>query len=186
MSSQKIQFSDEQLWQAFQYVGAELSTIEAEALEQQMLWDVSLCEAVAEATILTSTVAASGRPRHSIVSSYSTISQTAGSAGRNRMVALAAALCGCLALVVVSSGFRDSPTEVVAQADSTYAELLVAAWAENSALETVEESEYDESIQQELAVPDWLLAAVTLSDPDAVEFSDIPVDGLKSDDMELF
>ncbi len=189
MSSQKNQFSDEQLWQAFQYVGAELSTAEAEALEQQMLRDVSLCEAVAEATMLTSSVAASGRPRHTIVPTSVSSSQNAGPAGRNQVVALMAALCGCLALVVVSSGFPDVPNGlagVVAQADSIDAEFLVAAWADNFAAQTDEESEYDEFVQQELAVPDWMLAAVTLADLGAVEHSDMPVDGLMPDDMELF
>ncbi|HIE99932.1 MAG TPA: hypothetical protein EYG03_10205 [Planctomycetes bacterium] len=189
MSSQKIQFSDEQLWQAFRYVGAELSTGEAEAFEQQLLRDVSLCEAVAEATMLTSTVAASGRPRRMIVSSSTTLSHSAGPARQYRMVALTAALCGCLALVVVSSGFRDvsdGSVDVVAQSDSADAELLVAAWADIFAAQTDDESEYDEFVQQELAVPDWMLAAVTLADLGAVDHSDIPVNGLMPDDRELF
>ncbi len=183
MNGQKIQFSDEQLWQAFRYVGAELSTVEVEAFEQQMLRDVSLCEAVAEATKLTSTVAASGLPRHMIVASPATLSHHANPVGRYRIVALTAALCGCLTLIVVLSGFRDTSDgaiEAVAQLDSTDAELLVAAWVENYSAQTVDESEFDETIQQELAVPDWMLAAVTLMDLETSERSDVP------DDVELF
>ena len=183
MGSQKIQISDEQLWQAFRYVGAELSTGEAEAFEQQMLGDVSLCEAVAEATTLTLTVAASTQPRHLVVPLSATLSQNAGPVGRYRIVALTAAMCGCLALIVALSGFRhrtDDSADVDAQADATDAELLVAAWADNVGAQTDDEADYDDSIRRELAVPDWMLAAVTLSDLEAREHSDMP------DDMELF
>ena len=189
MSSHRIQFQDEQLWQAFRYVAGELSVADSEAFEQQMLQDSALCEAVAEATILLSTVAASGRKSHIMPPLSATRSQQSRAAGRYRTVAVTAAACCCLALVLLLSRLSDTSTKaggVIAQADPTDAELLVAAWAEDFALQTAQESEYDDSVQQELAVPDWMLAAVTPLGPDALERPDMQVDELRPDDMEFF
>jgi anti-sigma-K factor RskA len=189
MSSHRIHFRDEQLWQAFRYVAAELSVTDAEAFEQQMLQDAALCEAVAAATMLLSNVAASGRQSRTMPPSSATLSRPPGFAGRFRTVAVTAATCCCLALVLLLSRFPDTSTEtigLVAQAAATDAELLVAAWAEDFELQADEESEYDDSVQQELAVPDWMLAAMTPLDLDALERSDMPLDELMPDDMEFF
>ncbi len=189
MSSHRIQFQDEQLWQAFRYVAAELSVADAEAFEQQMLQDSALCEAVAEATLLLSSVAASERPSQIMPALSATQSQQFRAASRYRTVAVTAAACCCLALVLVLSQLPDTSTTasgVIAQADPTDAELLLAAWAEDIALQTAQESEYDDSVQQELAVPDWMLAAVTPQGPDALERPDRQVDERMPDDVEFF
>jgi hypothetical protein len=189
MKSQQNHSQDEQLWQAFRYVAAEFSVVEAEAFEQQMLQDSALCEAVAEATMLSSSVAASGRRYGPIAPPIGTLSLNAGVSQRYRTVAFTAATCCCLALVIILSGHSDiseSPTDDIVQTDIADAELLVAAWVENLVGQTDDESEYDDFNQQDLAVPDWMLADVTLSEIEGLERRDMPVDDIVPDDMELF
>ncbi|MCP4170925.1 MAG: hypothetical protein GY758_09165 [Fuerstiella sp.] len=189
MSNQKIKFSDEQLWQAFQYVAAELSVADTEAFEQQLLLDVALCDAVATATVLTSTVAAGGRQRGTLVPSCVTLPQKSHPKARHRMVAVTASACCCLALVLFLSllpGTSGDLSVSTAQENVADAEWLVAVWSENFADHADEESDYDDSAEQELAVPDWLVAAVTLPDVDEIQRSDMPTDKLMPDDMGLF
>ncbi|MDG1894727.1 MAG: hypothetical protein P8J37_07455 [Fuerstiella sp.] len=184
MSGQKIQFSEQQLWQAFRYVGAELSVADAEAFEQQMLQDAALCEAVADVILLLSSVAVSGRPRH--VGASAALSRKSQFGGRSRTVAVTATVCCCLALVLMLPQLPGTSETTVVQTETADAELLLAAWAENISIQTDEDSEYDESVQHELAVPDWMLAAVTLSDIEQLKNSDMPVDELVPDDSGVF
>jgi hypothetical protein len=189
MSHHRIPFTDEQLWQAFQYVSGELCAEECETFERQLQDSAGLCEAVAEVVLLTSEIAACGQSRSIVPSASLEASQQARSTARkNRAVAALTAICCCLGLVLILSQgpiATDSAVDVVSGQETIDAEYLVTAWAVSSAPEVVA-SEFYESGETELDVPDWMLAAVTLSEMAEGVDSDTPADSVMPDDMELF
>ena len=169
MNSQQT-FSDDQFWQAFQFVAGELPDAQSEAFELQMLDSPTLCEAVSEAVRLSAAVAAgveSPKPiaRPTIVRCESP-SRRRRSFGKS-VVAISATVCCCLLLLLVVSSDSNFESAIAIDDDATEeAELLVSAWASGFADDVGDEADDAEFDQQELDVPDWMLAAVTLTDDD--------------------
>ena len=95
-------------------------------------------------------------------------------------IATGIAVCCCLALLVVVS----QPASNVNMANATGsveqedAELLVGVWTDEAISGAVIELEESDIVPDNLDVPDWLLAAVTISDLDGMGTE-------LSDDIEL-
>ena len=178
MSDHQSKHSDEQFWQAFQYVAGELSAIESEVFEQRMLEDVSLCEAVTEAALLTSSVAAARRPQQKPVVPVSVPYQQSDRS--YRATAVIAVVCCCVLVAMVAanfSQFRVGSGEETLAAVPSEAELLVNAWVESSSEDASPEAEGVELRPQDLDVPDWMLTAVSLADLDHSADADGPGEG---------
>ena len=174
----KSTVSEEQLFQAFQYVAGELSASEADCFEQRLQVEPLLFEAVAEATILTSAVLTSkARQTHVTCSGQSTPVRSI-----SRSIAAVVAMACCLVLTVLLSSSHEPETAATNVED---AELLVSTWADSFAEQAEYESEVEDQADQNLDVPDWMLAALTLSEVSDVETSDMPVDSLMPGEMEL-
>lgn len=191
MSTQQS-FTEEQLWQAFRYVSAEMSPEEAESFEDRMLANTDVCEAVAEATRLTGIIAVSDiKPDASLVCLAEDVSATRPWWSS---VAASTAVCCCLMLIGLMTlrlqTVDESPSgheTVMESADGLAdAELLVNAWVDSVSAEDVLDSDTVESVQADLDVPEWMIAAVTLSDIEGVDGDDMPVERLMPDDVELF
>ncbi len=163
----------DQLWQAFLYVSGELSADDAQAFEDQMLEDSLLCEAVVQASRLTSAVADSLR-----VSPPTVVATPNRRPIRNRREVFAACVavccCCCLVAVLVTVQFAATPETQVSFSGPTEAEQLVDAWADSFSNDFSTEADHGDFVQQELDVPDWMMAAVSL---DAAGESGSGVDG---------
>ena len=181
--------SETQLWEAFQYVSGDLTVEESEQFELRMADDADLCDAVAEATLLTLSVAELPAGSESIslqaAATQEQVPQQSRSA--HRAIATIVSLTCCLALGVFllrspSAPSPASSTEAtVADQTTDNAEDLVNAWADSFA---DEESETEVAVADELEVPDWMFAAMTLPELED-EHSDMPINELMPDDMEL-
>ena len=178
--------SEENLWQAFLYVAGELSSDEAEAFEQRMLEDLRLCEAVAQATQLSCDIAATDI---STASDRPNISKAAGEtiwSSRRNLLATFAALC-CLIVFGFVASQRNFTNESVAEGLGTQnveAGLLVSAWA--AAGDPVDDFESADETDGDLDVPGWMLAAVSMSELEALGNPDGSAAGRGSDAAELF
>lgn len=178
------------LMEAFRYVSGDLSAAESESLESRMLEDTELCEAVVTATRLglavskchgatyETTAAATVRDRaseeHSVAGvrvscpTRTSHRHSAGPSARMAMVVLTFVCCFCVAIGIRMHNIRSVEAPVVSAAPDQ-AELIVTAWAESFAAEPVED--FGEVPATELAVPDWMLAGLDMSD-----MSDISTD----------
>ena len=159
MKNKRSNFSEDELWLAFQYVAGELSTVEAEVFEQQLRDCVSLCEAVVEATLLTSAVA--GSQQYEARPAVATAVSRQTNRGHSGIAALVAVCC-CIFAVFIATQFSD--TAAVVAVESTEAERLVDAWADTFSTDNHQEVYNTDFQQQELDVPDWLMAAVSLAE----------------------
>ena len=174
--------SEEQLWQAFQFVSGELSVDETKRFEERLESDPFLCDAVVEATLLTSSVLHC-QPEESATQVIH--SHSRGRAHNfSRSIAAVVALACCLILAVVLSNMPEAETETV-QADVIDAEVLVTTWADSFAADIEDIPEIDEQTDQDLDVPDWMLAGLTLNAKVEVNSSDMPPEILQPGDMEL-
>ncbi|MEQ9411113.1 MAG: hypothetical protein RIK87_25600 [Fuerstiella sp.] len=210
MSGRQYTGTEDQLWRAFRYVAGELSASEVEDFEQQVLTDVTLGDAVAEATLLASAVASgcADASVSSVTKRKPTTSKPAASScsigsvlpvatpssspvvGSGRRVIAAAATivsCLCFAMLIFRPGVPvDSITELVEAEEPGSVEMLVTVWVDSSDSLTEFEAELEEPVEPELDVPDWMLAAVSLT---AISEHDRPAgvdEDLMPDDRDLF
>ena len=185
MNKEQKQFSEDDHWLAFRYVSGELSAADAEAFELQMLDDPRLCDAVVEAGLLVTTIA-------------STEKQPAAAREKQRVsprpqtaIASFVAVCCCLLVVSLAARLattRDSGSESVASSGSAEVEnveVLVDVWIDGISDDAEMESIEADLLSQDLEVPGWLMAAVSLDvgEPSA---SDRAPAGSLLDDTELF
>lgn len=163
-------------WLAVQYVLDELSENELLAFEERLAVDLVACEAVAEAARLTLTlqVAAADSP---VVAACTTNSprvlpdatvHSSKTTPRGSWLVLAGATTAAAALLAAMSlGPASSPSTQLARVDRSASEL-VSLWRAGSAAAELNiddaEVELVES-RSEVAVPDWLFAAVSLEQP---------------------
>lgn len=163
-------------WLAVQYVLGELSESELLAFEERLAVDLVACEAVAEAARLTLTlqVAAADSP---VVAACTTNSprvlpdatvHSSKTTPRGSWLVLAGATTAAAALLAAMSlGPASSPSTQLARVDRSASEL-VSLWRAGSAAAELNiddaEVELVES-RSEVAVPDWLFAAVSLEQP---------------------
>lgn len=155
--------SDDPLnWMAVQYVLGELPEADAAAFEERLATDLVACEAVSQATRLTMTlqvaaaelqqaVVPTGRPvRHPQHRSWVALAGVAS---------VAASLLAALWLIPAG------PVETQLARHDRSASELVSLWRMSSAAAAAEVPEADVELIEsgsEVAVPNWLLAAVSL------------------------
>lgn len=165
-----MKFSEPQLWRAFQFVAGELSESEQEAFEADLRFDETLCAAVAEATKLSLVLAQSKSvavPSDQLAVSPSLATHrapaaTSHSRGQFTLAVVAIACCWLLMLVAQRSDSVDGePILVGAVEEAPETEMIVTAWADSG--ESPDEITESETLERELDVPDWMLAAVELS-----------------------
>lgn len=170
MATQPNPADDDRHWQAFCYLQGEMSADEAEQFEQQMLNDADLCAAVAETSLLTSAVSAV--PPATITPALSTAGRKTSSGRRvTASLAVAAAVCCCAAATLYLSVDRSSGTASSSVTGRiSDADFLVTAWADSMESESEPETGSPETTDdEELNVPDWMLAAVSDHQPSAAE-----------------
>lgn len=178
---------EDQQWMAFRYVSGELSAVEADAFELQMLDDEQLCDAVVEATLLSASIAASKQPTSVklIPTESPSPSQRARQVDSQRStLAAVVAVCCCLTLVVAAGKFSDvsqtgEELRLVDSDESSDAERLVDAWAAGLGEDEISVQVNGGAGEHELDVPEWLFAAVSLASPDSS--TDAALDGSEED-----
>ena len=163
-------------WLAVQYVLGELSESDAFAFEERLATDLVVCEAVAEAARLTLTlqVAAADSP---VVATCATNSprvlpdatvHSSKTTPRGSWLVLAGATTAAAALLAAMSlGPASSPSTQLARVDRSASEL-VSLWRIGSAVAELDIDDADVELAEsgaEVAVPDWLFAAVSLEQP---------------------
>lgn len=190
MNEEQRQFSEDEHWLAFRYVAGELSVTEAEAFELQMLDDPRLCDAVVEAGMLTTTIASTEKQSPTV--SVAAVRQEQRSSPRPQTaIASIVAVCCCLVVVVLTARLATTPDvggESVASsgsADAGDVEVLVDVWADGISDDAEIESLETDVLSQDLEVPGWLMAAVSLDAGESSGSERLPADSLL-DDMELF
>lgn len=211
-STTETQPTDEKLLTAFRYVAGELDRSESDRFELQMEADVALCDAVIQATEISLAVAqaaptgfvlpaANGLAETTTVQSDVSVQQVrpkaaAPAAGRSsRLTAVCLSMTCCLLVVVgvmliqarkpsetlaESGGASGTLLDDAQQEASDQAELILTAWADSFAADAVEE--FSEATNSELAVPEWMFAAVDLGES---ESSDSALEPLIPGEMEL-
>lgn len=164
MKTNETHFTDEDFWQAFRYVAGEMSGEEQMEFEALLETRLSLCLAVAEASALTLTVAVDASSTKTVPSPV-ILDRCSSTRGRSshRRIAAVISLASCLILAVFV-GKHTVPTLVTETTSGADAELLVAAWADGIENQEATDAFTDEEPVTELQVPDWMLAAVTLSE----------------------
>lgn len=154
-------------WLAVQYVLGELPESEMFAFEERLAFDSAACEAVAAATRLTLTLhsAVADAVTMAPASAATPAARTSKGTPRGSWLALAGATTAAASLLAAMSlepnGTHHEP---LARADRSASELVSLWRTGSSALDTdADESdvEVDES-NREVAVPNWLFAAVSL------------------------
>ena len=154
-------------WLAVQYVLGELPEGEMSAFEERLATDSVACEAVAEATRLTltlqfavadvATVAAPAAATPNVRSAKTT--------PRGSWLALAGATTAAAGLLAAMSLGPNGPRQdQVARVDRSASEL-VSLWRTGSAAIETEADESDVEVAEtnhDVAVPNWLFAAVSL------------------------
>lgn len=161
MQDKQSKPDEDRLWRAFLYVSGELSNGESDEFERLMLEDDQLCEAVIEATQLTSAVAGSRSVSPQVVSMTDLPPLTASKLRRGRWAGLVA-ICCCMFVVVVTSQFSTLSDPSVAVSETAEAEQLVDAWADSRSTEVLAEIDHSDFGPQDLEVPGWMMAAVSL------------------------
>ncbi len=159
MQNNQLHTDDSRQWRAFQYVNGELSAEESESVEQQMVQDADLCTDVAEASLLTSAIAASPQtaplrqrlpdaPVRSVL---------------NRLAAVVSAVCCCAGVVILlSQQTRTTNTASRKMLETSNAGFLVTAWIDSG--ETYSEPNAtapEPSDDPDLDIPDWMLAGLS-------------------------
>lgn len=167
--SQITPAEEDQLWQAFCYVHGELSADEAEQFELQMLDDAELCALVADTSLLTAAIAATDqRPRQRPVSpavSHPAVAvRDTVSIAHYLAVTSVVCCCAVAAVILARNEFR-TPGAVTVSTGSSDAAFLVNAWADGRTPETEPDATDPESADDDdLVVPDWMLAALSADD----------------------
>lgn len=178
MQEQQLQPNEDQLWRAFLYVSGELSDDKADEFERQLMDDELLCEAVVEASRLTSAVADSFQtsPQRLVATDCSR------RPAKNRLQGVAAlvAVCCCVFAVVSAMQFSATPEQQFGYSEPTEAEQLVDAWADSFSETAPQSADHGDFAEQTLEVPDWMVVAVALDASDASD-SDLNGNGVDAD-----
>ncbi len=149
-------------WLAVQYVLGELPESEQFAFEERLSTDSAACEAVAEATRLTMTL-------QSAVADVAVVTtpgvRSAKTTPRGSWLALAGATtaAACL-LAAMSLGPNGPRQDQLARVDRSASEL-VSLWRIGSSAVETDADESDVEVAEanpDVAVPNWLFAAVSL------------------------
>ena len=163
-------------WLAVQYVLGELSECEAFAFEERLATDLAACEAVAEATRLTLTLHVAAADSQAVPAlaadsfhvSPSTTNRSSKTTPRGSWLALAGATTAAsVLLAAMSFGPASSPSTQLAVVDRSASEL-VSLWRAGSTAAELDIDDADVELAEsrlEVAVPDWLFAAVSLEQP---------------------
>lgn len=162
---------DENLnWLAMQYVLDELPVAEREAFESRLAEESAACEAVMAASRLMLTAQSMSTERN--------VGHPVSKSRRSSRAAWTAFAVACVAVAVVCL-FPFVPADrvdSVANSDPAAVEL-VSLWRTGNVPE-VDSDEVDESDDDDVAVPGWMIAAVSLEarakDPGGLD----PVDGI--------
>ncbi len=144
-------------WRAFQYVHGEFSADDNEVFEQQMLEDADLCAMVTEASLLTSAIV-------SITPAGLTVQPTPNHTPPRREVRKTAAvivsICCCVSVLALLSVVTIEHSDILqAETPMIDAELLVSVWAD--VVEEADDLEPGFTVENELDVPDWMLAGIS-------------------------
>ena len=174
---------DENLLQAFRYVASELTADESDSFELAMLEDPSLCDAVVQVTSLTTAISATASQPAKLARPTVVVNQIASerpARATTTAIATGIAVCCCLALLVVVSqpASNVNIASVTGSVEQEDAEMLVGVWTDEAISGAAVELEESDIVPDDLDVPDWLLAAVTISDLDGMG-TELP------DDIEL-
>ena len=147
---------DEDLnWLATQYVLGELSGADRESFETRLAGDVAACEAVMSASRLLLTVqAVSAAPTPAVSTPATNLRRSA----RGAWAAVAAVCMAVVALCLIPFSTPDT-VESVASNDS--AAQLVSLWR-TGGVPDEDLEEVDDSVDDDVAVPGWMIAAVSL------------------------
>ncbi|MDP7274840.1 MAG: hypothetical protein QF363_05130 [Planctomycetaceae bacterium] len=152
-------------WLAFAYVAGELDAESLAAWESRLsAGDVEACEAVVAAVELVQVISAA-RPAVAMTTGSDTPPRRRGLGAL-----LAASVCLVLAIGLLWGGAATDGRRLVEDEESVrQADTLMAVWTEGGERSPVETSEVVTADEGEpLVVPEWLIAAVSLSD-DAME-----------------
>lgn len=159
---EQMQTSEGRAWLAMQYVLDELPLDRISAFEEAMLVDPSLCEAVVEASRLTSGIllACDQVPAALPASRYWRNRTT----GVGVIAVSAAALLAAVTMLLVNSRYE---SDVIPGVDSetvdAFASLLPDDVAVDMAADSIDE-DYTEDGVSDLVAPEWLLTAVDLDE----------------------
>lgn len=185
-------FTEQQLWDAFRYISGDCSSEESIVFESRLAEDPVLRECVVEAVQLSAALVGEPMPAVPVVQSRRS------KKSRFQFVATAVVglVCGVLLMVVWKTPAANEVVQKLNASDDIEladAELMLSFWSserEEAAPdggESVASVDDDLELVAELDVPDWLVAAVTLSEmnefpelDDVIPSSDLP------DDVELF
>lgn len=161
---------DDLHWRVTQYISGDLTAEQEEQFEQQMLQDSNLCAAVAEASLLTSAIVATGsmaepgRPTLQRI----TPAETTSPAPFRRLTAVVCAIGCCAGLMMLIAPSIVPHTATTQSTDVTDANFLVTTWLNSDDLDAETDlADSPMTDETELSVPDWMLAA--LSDFNSVE-----------------
>jgi anti-sigma factor RsiW len=162
-----IQSNDALAWLAMQYVLGELPEIELSAFEERLASDFAACEAVADSTRLMLTL-------QSAVTEAATVAlpeienrsgRSAKTTPRGSWLALAGATAAAAVLLAAMSLGPNRPRQdQLARADRSASEL-VSLWRSSSATAEADTDELEVEVAEsnhDVAVPNWLFAAVSL------------------------
>ena len=165
-------------WLAVQYVLGELSESELLAFEERLETDLAVCEAVAAAVRLTFIlqVAVADSP---VVPAFATnpprvlpdatVHSFKTTPRGSWLVLAGATTAAAVLLAAMSLGPASSPSTQLARVDRSASEL-VSLWRTGSAVAELEIDDADVELAEsgtEVAVPDWLFAAVSLEQSNA-------------------
>ena len=168
--------SDSLNWLAVRYVLGELSESELLAFEERLATDLAVCEAVADAARLTLTlqVAAADWPVSPVCATNSprmlpdaTVHSSKTTPRGSWLVLAGATTAAAALLAAMSLGPASSPSTQLARVDRSASEL-VSLWRTGSAVAELDLDDADVEVAEsgaEVAVPDWLFAAVSLEQP---------------------
>ena len=176
--------ADDALWLAMRYVLGELSDEQAESFEAAMAEDVTLCEAVLQATQLNSAVALAYESQHSgrptlVCITNDELSLPVNAPDRSsfaRFGVFAATTAMVLAILAMVMLQNSPPAEELASDDDAAADMLAMlldhASSSDMSSEFDEYNSMDDSVSS-LVAPEWLLTAVDLDSASGQD--DIPV-----------
>ena len=157
-------------WLAMQYVLGELSESDCAAFEERLADDLALCEAVTAASrfVLTARMALSETQVYLVSVAGSSRSQVVASSSRGSWLAVAVTTVA-LALLCLCAIPSPNRTDV-ASLDPSAAEL-VSLWRSGMSLGDDESDDMEELTDTtgDIAVPGWMLAAVSFEAPETSE-----------------
>lgn len=187
MDQNPTQIPDDIFWQAFRYVTGELVEAEDVAFEARLENDAVACEAVCEVTKIVYAVSAVPNARSTKPVVKATVLRPAANSGRSLAATIASIACCLLLLIMLGRQSQDvSEVASMSETGSSDAELLLAAWIDSRGPLVEDERGHEDSVAEDLDVPEWMLAGLTLSDVEEVNGTEIPGEHGIPEDSELF